>query len=74
VAGIAADGIILNSQEPYAQLRRIIDVSEWFMCEGHEVYVRGLDREALARLAHEGKTCYGLDREFSRYFDIGEKK
>jgi murein DD-endopeptidase len=71
VAGIITDGIIMNSQEPYAQVRRIIDVSDWFQLEGHEGYVRGLDRTALARLAGAGKMCYGLDKEFSRYFEMG---
>jgi murein DD-endopeptidase len=72
IAGILEDGIILNSQEPYAKLRRITDVSDWFQKSGHEVLVRGLDRAALERLAKEGKTRYGLDAEFSRYFDCGE--
>ncbi|MDR3173400.1 MAG: C40 family peptidase [Treponema sp.] len=76
VAGILDDGIILNSQEPSnqrfgAKVRRITDVSDWFQRNGHEVAVRGLDREALARLAAEGKTRYGLDSEFSGYFDLG---
>jgi murein DD-endopeptidase len=71
VAGILEDGIILNSQEPYAKVRRITDVSDWFQRNGHEVAVRGLDREALARLAAEGKTRYGIDGEFSRYFELG---
>jgi murein DD-endopeptidase len=71
VAGILEDGIILNSQEPYAKIRRITDVSDWYQRNGHEVLVRGLDREALARLAKEGKTRFGLDREFSLYFDFG---
>src|SRR5215470_14522021 len=30
VAGILEDGVILNSQEPYAKVRRITDVSDWF--------------------------------------------
>ncbi|GHU81866.1 hypothetical protein FACS189468_5250 [Spirochaetia bacterium] len=71
VAGILEDGVILNSQEPYAKVRRITDVSDWFQKQGHEVVVRGLDREALARLAKDGKTVYGLDAEFSRYFELG---
>jgi murein DD-endopeptidase len=71
VAGILEDGVILNSQEPYAKVRRITDVSDWFQRNGHEVAVRGLDREALAKLAAEGKTRYGLDNEFSQYFDMG---
>jgi murein DD-endopeptidase len=71
VAGILEDGIILNSQEPYAKVRRITDVSDWFQRNGHEVAVRGLDREALAKLAAEGKTQYGLDPEFSRYMELG---
>ena len=71
IAGILEDGIILNSQEPYAKVRRISDVSDWYQRNGYEVAVRGLNREALARLAKEGKTVYGLDPEFSRYFNIG---
>ena len=71
VAGILDDGIILNSQEPYAKVRRITDVSDRFQRNGHEVAVRGLDREALTKLAAEGKTRYGLDNEFSQYFDVG---
>jgi murein DD-endopeptidase len=71
VAGILEDGIILNSQEPCAKVRRITDVSDWFQRNGHEVSVRGLDHEALARLAGEGETRYGLDSEFSQYFDLG---
>ena len=69
IAGILEDGIILNSQEPYAKVRKIIDVSIWYQNNGHEVNVRGLNREALARLAREGKTLSGLDDEFGRYFD-----
>jgi murein DD-endopeptidase len=71
VAGILEDGVILNSQEPYAKVRRITDVSDWFQRNGHEAAVRGLDREALAKLAAEGKTRYGMDAEFSRYFELG---
>jgi murein DD-endopeptidase len=70
-AGILAEGVILNSQEPYAKVQKIADVSDWFQKSGHEAAVRGLDREALARIAGEGKTRYGLDAEFSRYFDLG---
>jgi murein DD-endopeptidase len=69
IAGILEDGIIFNSQEPYAKVRRIVDVSDWFQKSGHEVAVRGLDRDALARLAGEGKTRYGVDSEIARYFD-----
>ena len=71
VAGILEDGIIFNSQEPYAKVRRIIDVSDWYQRNGYEIAIRGLDREALERLAREGKTVYDLDPEFLRYFDIG---
>ena len=71
IAGILEDGVILNSQEPYAKVRRIDEVSSWFQREGHDVLVRGLNREALARLAGEGKTVYGLDAEFKQFFDVG---
>jgi len=71
IAGILEDGIILNSQEPYAKVRRIEDVSRDFQREGYDILVRGLDREALARLAREGKTVYELDAEFKNFFDVG---
>jgi len=71
VAGIVDDGVILNSQEPYARIRRISDISDYFQREGHEVVVRGLDRAALARLAGEKKTVYELDSEFKQFFDLG---
>jgi len=71
IAGFVDDGVIMNSQTPNARVRRINEVSDWFQREGHEVHVRGLDREALVRLARDGKTVYGLDREFRDYFEIG---
>jgi murein DD-endopeptidase len=70
IAGIVEDGVVLNSQEPYAKVRRIMDVSNWYQNNGYEVAVRGLNREALERLAKEGKTVYDLDPEFKKYFDI----
>src|SRR5215510_1092714 len=70
IAGILENGIIFNSQEPYAKVRQISEVSNWYQNNGYEVAVRGLNREALERLAKEGKTVYGLDAEFKRYFDI----
>jgi murein DD-endopeptidase len=69
VAGILEDGVIFNSQEPYARVRRIADVSAWFQKAGHEVVVRGLDRDALARIAGEGKCRFDLDPELGRYWE-----
>jgi murein DD-endopeptidase len=69
IAGIVDDGVILNSQEPYARVRRINDVSDYFQREGCEVLVRGLNRGALEKIALEGKTVFGLDDEFCQYFD-----
>jgi len=71
IAGIIGDGVILNSQEPYAKVRQIYEVSDWYQKEGHEVLIRGLNRDALEKLAKEGKTRYGLDGEFCNYFDLG---
>ena len=71
IAGILEDGIILNSQEPYAKVRNIMEVSNWFQRQDHDVLVRGLDRAALERLAREGKTVFGLDAEFRRFFNLG---
>lgn len=72
IAGIIEDGVIFNSQEPYAKIRCITEVSSWYQREGHDVLVRGLDREALARLAREGKTLHGLDNEFTQFFNLGD--
>jgi len=71
IAGILDDGIILNSQEPMARVRRISDISDWYQRNGYEIAVRGLNREALERLAKEGKTVYDLDPEFHKYFSLG---
>jgi murein DD-endopeptidase len=69
VAGFVDDGVILNSQEPYARVRRIADVSDWYQRNGYEIAVRGLNRETFERLAREGKTTYDLDTEFWNYFE-----
>jgi murein DD-endopeptidase len=69
VAGIVDDGVILNSQEPFARVRRINEVSDSYQRNGYEVAIRGLNREALVRLAAEGKTVSGLDSSFSKYFE-----
>ena len=71
IAGILENGIIFNSQEPYAKVRQITDVSNWYQNNGYEVAVRGLNRETLERLAKEGKTLHSLDREFYQYFNYG---
>jgi murein DD-endopeptidase len=72
IAGIVEDGVILNSQEPFARIRRISDVSDWYQRNGHDVVVRGLNRDALEKLAKEKKTVYDLDPEFKQYFSIGD--
>ena len=69
IAGILEDGIIFNSQEPYAMIRKIIDVSDYYQRNGFEVAVRGLNREDFEKLAKDGKTVYDLDPEFYRYFE-----
>ena len=68
VAGFLDDGIILNSQEPYARIRRITEVSDWYQRNGHEVAVRGLNRSALAKIAAEKISVYDLDPEFGNFF------
>jgi len=71
IAGIVDDGVILNSQAPVARIRKMAEVSNWYLREGFDVLVRGLDRSALERLAREGKTVFGLDPEFRQFFNIG---
>ena len=70
IAGIVDEGVVLNSQEPFTKVRGINELADIYRRNGHEVAIRGLDREALARLAVEGKTVHGLDAEFTRYFDL----
>jgi len=70
IAGFVDDGVILNSQQPHARVRRINEVSDWYQRNGFDVHIRGLDRDVLARLAREGRARYGLDAEFQRYFNI----
>jgi murein DD-endopeptidase len=70
VAGFVDDGVILNSQEPYAKVRRINEVSDWYQRNGYDVYVRGLERDALVRLARESKSRNDLDNEFQHFFDL----
>jgi len=71
VAGFVGDGVILNSQEPYAKVRQVHEVADQYLREGHEIVIRGLNRGALERLAREGKTVIGLDAEFWKYFEKG---
>ena len=70
IAGILENGIVFNSQEPYGKIRQVADVANWYQNNGYEVAVRGLNRDALARLAREGKTAYDIDAEFSDYFNL----
>jgi len=71
VAGIVDDGVIFNasSLEPFARVRRLNEVSDWYLRNGHDVIIRGLNREALAKLAGEGQAVYELDPEFYNYFE-----
>ena len=70
VAGILDDGVILNSQTPFARVRRINEVSDWYVRNGYEVAIRGLDRDALERLAKERRTVFGLDADFGKFFEV----
>jgi murein DD-endopeptidase len=71
VAGMVEGNVIVNSQEGGARVRSLDELSRWFWKDGCTTAVRGLNREALARVAGEGKTRYGLDGEFAIYFDVG---
>jgi murein DD-endopeptidase len=69
-AGLVDDGVILNSQEPVARIRSLERVSAWFWNQGSSTAIRGLDKEALKRVAGAG-TRYGVDPEIARYFEQG---
>ena len=68
IAGFVDDSVILNSQQPHARVRGINEVSDWYFRNGYEVHIRGLNREALAKLCREGKTRHDLDDVFHHYF------
>jgi len=70
IAGFVGEGVVLNSERPLARVRRVSDVSGWYLRNGHDEVVRGLDRAALERLAKAGNV-FGLDPEFAKYFNIG---
>jgi murein DD-endopeptidase len=70
VAGLVGDGVILNSQEGGAQVRALEGLSAWFWNNGSSTAIRGLDRDALARFAADGKIRYDLDPSLSRYIDF----
>jgi murein DD-endopeptidase len=69
-AGLVDEGVVMNSGEGGARVRTLTDMAAWFWERGSSTELRGLDRAALAELAGEGKTRYGLDGEFSRYFNV----
>ncbi|GHV13784.1 hypothetical protein FACS189491_09210 [Spirochaetia bacterium] len=69
VSGLVDDGVILNSVEPGARVQALAEFSEWFKARGVSTEVRGLDRNALARMAKDGNTRYGIDPELSSYIN-----
>jgi murein DD-endopeptidase len=70
VAGLAGDGVVLNSQEGGARLWSLEGLSSWFWSRGASTALRGLDRGALERLAGDGKNWHDLDREIARYIEV----
>jgi murein DD-endopeptidase len=72
IAGIIENGIVVNSQEPFAKVRSISDVSNWYQNNGYEIEVRGLYREKFEELARGGKVVYDLDPEFYNYFEVSK--
>jgi murein DD-endopeptidase len=71
VAGLVGYMAALNSQEGGARVWSLEGLSAWFWERGASTALRGLDREALVKLAAEGKTRHGLDLELSRSLDLG---
>jgi murein DD-endopeptidase len=70
VAGLAGDGVVVNSQEGGARVWSLEGLSRWFWDRGASTAVRGLDRGALERLAGDRKNRSDLDPEFSRYMEV----
>jgi murein DD-endopeptidase len=72
-ARLLDDGVILNSQEPKARIRDLESISAWFWNHGSSTAIRGLNREALAKLAGEGKPGMTWMVHFSSTWKWGNK-
>lgn len=73
VAGLVDEGVVLNSQEPGARVRRLADVGGFFFRDGCIQALRGLDRGALVAAAAAGRLRSGVDAELEAYFTPGKE-
>jgi murein DD-endopeptidase len=69
VAGLLDNDVILNSQDGGARVRSLPEIIRWFAGRWCRTEIRGLDKNALEKLAREGKTLYDLDKELSKYIE-----
>ncbi len=72
VAGVIAEGIVMNVVEPKADIRMIASLRNSYALRGFDLAIRGLDRKALAEAAGAGHDLFGLDAEFADYIRADE--
>jgi murein DD-endopeptidase len=65
-SGFVDEDVVLNSQEGGAKVRPFNGVSAWFFNRNAVTAVRGLDRNALEKLARAGAR-YDADKELEKY-------
>jgi len=68
VAGIVDDGVVVNAQEGGARVWPLREVAAALLRDGAELVVRGLNRDALGKLAREGAGQDSLDPAFWNFF------
>lgn len=70
IAGVIAEGVVMNVVEPKADIRQINSLRNSYALRGYDMAIRGLDRKALAAASDAGEDLFGLDGEFAQYIDI----
>lgn len=68
VAGMVAEGMVMNVVEPRADLRMVTSLRHSYELMGCEIQIRGLDRKALEEADREVSDLFGLDSEFGTFF------
>jgi len=68
VAGVIAEGIVMNVVEPKGDIRMIPSLRHSYALRGYDMAIRGLNRTALAAASEAGTDLFGLDPDFAEYF------
>ena len=67
VAGVIAEGVVMNVVEPKADIRLVTSLRNSYALRGYDMALRGLDRKAFIEAAEAKTDLFGLDPEFAQY-------